>query len=104
MEPDEFIRAYYDAINRREYSLSWYMLSTNFKNKHNASGYDPYVAWWDSIERVEVLSAQIQDQSEDTAILLVKIRYTYKTGRAVDDNASFQLIKSSWEYGWLIDT
>ena len=103
MEPDEFIRAYYDAINRRDYSLSWSMLSTNFKNKHNASGYDPYVAWWDSIERVEVLSAQIQDQSEDTAILLVELRYTYKTGRVVDDNASFQLIQSSWEYGWLID-
>ena len=80
------------------------MLSSNFKNTHNASGYGPYVDWWDTVERVDILSIEIQEQHGDTAVVGTSLRVTYKSGRVVDDHNTFQLIRMDWEYDWLIET
>jgi hypothetical protein len=60
MTPHDFIYYYFDNINRRNYSLTWSLLTDNFKarlNGPNQGGYEGYVAFWNSISSVTVLNA-----------------------------------------------
>ncbi|MEW5870376.1 MAG: serine/threonine-protein kinase [Chloroflexota bacterium] len=103
-EPDEFIREYYGAINQRQYELAWSMLTENFKDRYNASGFGPYEDWWDTVERIDVLEENIQEQSSTRSVIAVKLRFTYKTGKVVDDNSVYELVKYPWSYGWKIES
>ncbi len=60
MTPHDFMYYYFDNINRREYSLTWSLLTDSFKarlNGPNQGGYEGYVAFWDSIKMATVLNA-----------------------------------------------
>ncbi len=60
MTPHDFIYYYFDNINRRNYSLTWSLLTDRFKARLNSpsqGGYDGYVAFWNSVEQVTVNNA-----------------------------------------------
>jgi serine/threonine protein kinase len=103
--PDQIIRVYYDAINQRNYDLSWSILSDHFKKKYNSTGFGPYVAWWDTVAEMEILQLDIREQQDDSsAVIFVGLRYHYLDGRVVDDNYLFTLIAWPGQYGWQIDS
>ncbi len=60
MTPHDFIYYYFDNINRRNYSLTWSLLTDRFKARLNSpsqGGYEGYVAFWNSVEQVTVNNA-----------------------------------------------
>ena len=69
LDPDEFIITYYTLINNRQYDYAWDMLSKNFKQTHNPSGFDEYAAWWATVDEVEILDIEIFEWKENRANL-----------------------------------
>ncbi len=105
ISPEQIIRVYYNAINQRNYDQAWSILSDDFKNKYNSTGYGPYVNWWDTVEEMEILQLEIREkQGPSSAVIFSKLRYHYKDRRVVDDSYLFTVIAWSWQYGWLIDS
>jgi serine/threonine-protein kinase len=103
LAPDDFVRAYYQAINDRNYDQSWSMLSESFKERVNPTGFGPYTDWWDTVARVDVLTAKIQSQNDQTASVTARLRYTYKDGRVAEDSAVYELVAAPTEFSWWIE-
>jgi len=102
--PADFISTYFGTINNGDYQSAWSMLTQNFKDTHNKSGYQPYADWWQSIQEVEVLSITINSQSAGYADLSIELSYYYTNGN-VDtyDLMEFTLLWDSSREQWLID-
>jgi hypothetical protein len=108
-EPDQFIRDYYAGINRRQYTQTWSMLSTRFKDHYGCCNPDgsykfkPYVRWWNSIRRVNVRWARIRAQNADTATVKARLRYVKKRRRrVVYQTHTFKLVSDN-QGSWIID-
>jgi hypothetical protein len=82
--PEQFVTSYYESLNSRNYEETWSNLTSEFqKNCCSIAGNNPflvYVNWWDSVERVEVQSAYIQDWNANPAIVHVQVNYYYRKG------------------------
>ena len=103
VEPDQFIRDYYTAINNRQYDQTWSMLSENFKRTKNPTGKGDYIKFWDSIARVDVESVVVQNQAADSAVILTGVYYTNRDGGTSRSNYTFGLMRPQSTAGWLID-
>lgn len=97
--PDQFIRAYYSAINDQKYEQAWEMLSDEFKVRHS---FNEYVDWWDTIEKVDIFDVDIVEQNHDTAVINVIMSYLPKDGDKLEGTNTFKLI-SDGKGSWLID-
>jgi len=106
--PDQFIIDYYAAINKRDYEFTWSLLSSNFKNKHHCCytdgsyKYEPYVEWWDSVSRIEIISIEVRQSTTSSATVYALLRFYYKNGNVEDDQHIFQLIANT-STDWLIN-
>jgi hypothetical protein len=82
--PEQFVIEYYSGINNRDYETTWNHLTPEFqKNCCSIAGNNPYIVyvnWWDSVEKVEVLSAYIQDWNANPAIVHTQVNYQYRNG------------------------
>jgi hypothetical protein len=103
VNPDQFIRDYYTAINNRQYDQTWSMLSDNFKRTKNPTGIGDYIKFWDSIARIEIESVVVQDQAADAAVILTAVTYTKRDGGTSRSNYTFRLMRAQSPAGWLID-
>ena len=102
--PEEFIHNYYATINAQNYQKSWSMLSAYFKQKHNSTGFQPYVDWWKTIQEVKVLSTHIESWGQYSATLSVELSYYYQNGKV--DTYDLMRFKVIWDDNtnqWLID-
>jgi hypothetical protein len=92
--PDQMVRDYYTAVGSHLYNLSWPMLSAHFKAGANCCtpdgeyDYDGYTQWWDKVERVELGSIKVVEQTDTTAIVSADLAYLLKTGEWVWDSES----------------
>ncbi|NPV84865.1 MAG: hypothetical protein HPY45_02495 [Anaerolineae bacterium] len=97
--PEQFVYEYYDALNKRDYEKAWSMLSIHFqRNCCEVGGNDPFIvykSWWSRVEKVEVLSAYLQEYNANPARLNVALRYTYKDGKVTESLNIFWLIADS---------
>lgn len=106
--PEEFIKDYYMELNYGRYEYSWPMLSEQFQENCCAiGGNDPFLIyqnWWKyNIERVEVLSAYLQEWDANPAVVLVSLRFFYKNGDVEDAIFYFYLISDAERDTLLID-
>jgi hypothetical protein len=103
--PNTFIANYYTNINRRNYQLSWNDLTRHFQTKETSleKGWVEYVKWWQSVARVDVDNTKIVSQSQDRAVVDVKLRYLMQSGRYTSGYLRFFLVNNSEGNNWLID-
>ena len=104
IDPVHFIRHYYDEINNRHYKQTWAMLSNDYKNEHNSTGFDKYVQWWETIEKVSILDIKILNENEDEATIYTLLRYYRKDGKIIDSAQSFRLVFDPSQNNWTITT
>lgn len=107
IEPSQFIRDYYAAINRREYDQTWLMLTTHFKNqfhrnKDESYKFSRYERWWNSITRMDVSWAKVSAENANTATVRAKLRYAKKSGSVVYQTHTFDLVMDN-QGRWLIN-
>jgi len=102
--PADFISSYYGTINNGDYQSAWSMLSQNFKDTYNKSGYQPYADWWRTIREVEIISITVNYQNADYAGLSVELSCYFTNGN-VDtyDLMEFTLKWDSSRGQWFID-
>ena len=101
---DQFIRYYYQNINLRNYWLTWSLLSDSFKLAVNGpaeGGYQGYVDFWNSVQRVDISSVSITGQSSGTANVLVGMTYNYWNGVVSSVNQPFSLIFDAGRNTWM---
>ncbi len=83
--PDQAVRNYYALVSEGRYDLSWAQLTDGFKQKFNccapAYNYTDYVAWWDSVNTVELKEVTIISQTGSRAVVYVQMVYLMNDGR-----------------------
>jgi len=107
--PEQFIRTYYQAINQRQYTQTWAMLSTQFKKTRlccDPEGnyqFNRYTEWWNTMEKVEVLVAKTLERDTHPVFVLSTVRYYKKNGSVIDETHRFSLIEDRANQSWLIE-
>jgi hypothetical protein len=103
---EQFIRTYFQAINSRNYENTWSLLSDAFKASANSpenGGYQGYVDFWNSVDRVEVLEIRVLEQSNQSAKAFVVANYHYKNGVTTTGEQNFYFVYDSSRNTWLFD-
>lgn len=106
MGPEEFVRFYYDEIDKRNYVLTWSLLTPGFismANPPSQGGYQGYVNWWNTVDRVDVTSVDIVTQSQDSATLIIRANYYYRNGVTTQSRQRFHLTFDASRHTWLFD-
>ena len=104
ISPDDFMRQYYDNINREVYRKSWLMLSDGLRDNPqiHPDGFGSYLEWWTKVRYVDVWSATPIQVSDERAIVEMDVRYFLHSGREVSQTLRFDLIADS-EQSWELD-
>ncbi len=103
---EQFIHTYYQAINDRNYAFTWSLLSDKFKaNAHGTEngGYQGYVDFWNTVDRVEVLEINILEQNSQSAKVFVVANYHYKNGVTTTSKRNLYFIYDLTRNTWLFD-
>lgn len=99
----DFLAEYFTFINSRDYLATWAKLSDKYKAGHNPDGYGPYVEFWDTVDRVDVLTPDVVYQNPDRAKVSARLNLAYKNGKIGSQLATFELIPDDHGANWLID-
>jgi serine/threonine-protein kinase len=102
----QFIRTYYQAINSRNYETTWSLLSDAFRASAHSpqnGGYQGYVDFWNTVDRVEVLEIKILEQSSQSAEVFVVANYHYKNGVTTTSEGNHSFIYDFRRNTWLFD-
>lgn len=85
--PVQAVEQYYQAINDRQYDVSWGMLSDAFIARVNPppNGHAEYLQWWTSVSHVDVLQVSSVRQSGASAVVYAKLQYRLQDGRTIPD-------------------
>ncbi len=103
---EPFIRTYFEAINRRNYEYAWSLLSEAFKASRNSpqnGGYQGYVDFWNSVDRVEIVEIRILEQTSQSAEVFVVANYHYQNGATTTGEQTFYLSYDFTRNTWLFD-
>lgn len=103
---EQFIRMYFQEINSRNYETTWSLLSEAFKASRNSpqnGGYQGYVDFWNTMDRVEILEINILEQSSQSAEVFVVANYHYKNGVTTTGKQNFYFIYDFTGNTWLFD-
>jgi hypothetical protein len=103
---EQFIHAYFQEINSRNYENTWSLLSDAFKASRNSpqnGGYQGYVDFWNTVDRVEILEIKILEQSSQSAEVFVVANYHYKNGASTTGEQDFYFIYDFTRNTWLFD-
>lgn len=104
--PDQAVRAYYALVSDGRYDLSWSQLTDTFKQKFNccapAYNYADYVAWWDTVNTVELKEVTIISQTGSRAVVYVQMIYLMNDGRrsSVINDPYIELVYDSTLATW----
>jgi hypothetical protein len=98
---DEFVRDYYNLINRRELQTAWKNLSPEFQNGQ-AQGYGEFKKWWQSVDRVSVNGSQVIEMKKDSAVVEIQLTYQIK-GKVTSETQRLNLIWNKKLEQWQID-
>ena len=103
---EQFIHTYFQAINSRNYETTWSLLSDAFKASRNGpqnGGYQGYVYFWNTLDRVEIVEIKILEQSSQSAEVFVVANYHYQNGATTTGEQTFHLIYDLTRNTWLFD-
>ncbi len=100
--PDTAVVNHYRSIDNRELDKSWNDLSPSFKGSNLAKGFNEYIEWWNSVEKVYIGDTRVIKSSETSSVVKANLRYKLRSGRIMDDKKKY--IYLVWIDGkWLID-
>ncbi len=103
-DPIEFVQAYFDTINKGDYTTAFSWLSDSFKQAHHCCNADgsyrlqPYIDWWENFSRIDIEKINLREQQSDTAIVYVYLRYYRQDGSTIDDQNFVHLTKERGEW------
>ena len=103
---EQFIRTYFQEINSRNYEYAWSLLSDAFKASRNSpqnGGYQGYVDFWNTVDRVEIVEVRILEQSSQSAEVFVVANYHYGNGVTTTGEQTFYFIYDFTRNTWLFD-
>jgi len=101
--PEEFVRQYFRLIEQRTYSQTWAMLSDHYRKQHNATGFQPYVDFWNTISSVSIANAQTISQNQQSARLQAQVSFIFTNGKSSTQTITFSLVFDTASGSWLID-
>ena len=81
-EADSFLRNYFDAVETRDYALSWSQLSPEFQ-RGKARSFDYYVEFWNEND-IEVGDVGLVDADSERAFVDVELRWNGSTDAVTD--------------------
>ncbi len=108
-DPIGFIYRYYNYINNRDYASAWSYLSVNYIDKmsnkvgHSFSYSNDYVAYWDTVAKIDILEVNLESINSQSAVLFFKLRWNMFDGSSLVYNHRFYLVRNSYTNSWLID-
>jgi hypothetical protein len=106
-DPISFINEYFSLINERRYDDAWARLSNKFKenftNRTDGGGYNEYVEYWNTVNKVEIAFIELQSQNDTEAIVYAEILFNYKTGNTETGHVKYKLVKDTTGKSWLFD-
>jgi len=105
-DPVEFIHQYYALVQSGNYEEAFALLTEDFRDRNHTSdlgGYGAYVDWWESIERIEILSARVEYSQGNIAKVVATIHYSPESSPSYEDEVYFQLLYDPSRETWLID-
>ena len=108
LAPLASLRAYYEALNARQYAQTWDQLSLQFKQTHfccAADGsfqFERYRGWWEQVARVEVLDARVQERQPQEVVIEATVRYVMRRGTVTEERHQFRLVAEPATQRWLI--
>lgn len=109
LSPAQAIRDHYQALNARNYNITWDNLSDRFKSESgnsSTSARKEYEEWWNSVRSIDVQRVETSSISSDGSRAVVNYRhgYTMNTGRFVQDkHTKLFLVWDGAKSKWLID-
>jgi hypothetical protein len=105
--PEGFLRWYFSAVwNERNYQDLWdNYLTPSFKARPNAGGYEGYVSWWNSVQRVDVNSVSVLQNDGTHAWVRVNVTFTMMDGRVIsnqeyDYDLSYDAARQTWMFDY----
>jgi hypothetical protein len=102
------LRAYYAALNARQYAQTWLQLAPQFQQMHfccAADGsfqFERYRAWWEQVAQVAVLDAHVQERQAQTVVVQATVRYVMRNGTVTEERHLFRLVEDPTTRRWLI--
>lgn len=103
---EQFIRTYFEAINSRSYEYAWSLLSDAFRASRNSpqnGGYQGYVDFWNSVDRVEIVETRILEQNSQYAEVFVVANYHYQNGATTTGEQTYHFVYDFTRNTWLFD-
>jgi hypothetical protein len=107
--PAQAIRDHYQALNARNYDLTWSNLSSRFKvasGNSSTLARKEYEDWWNSVRSIDLQRSETASISSDGSKAVVNYRHGYimNSGRFVQDKHTRLFLVWDIERGkWLID-
>ncbi len=104
ISPGQVVFNHYRLIQDKQLDESWDDLSTSFQGASSSkeSNKKEYKAWWNSVEKVNISSIEIVEESKTHAVVKVDIIYLWRGGEKI--HHSKQYISLIWNNKrWLID-
>lgn len=104
--PEGFLRWYFSAVwNERNYQDLWdNYLTPSFKARPNAGGYEGCVAWWSSVQQVDVNSVTVLDNDGSHAWVRVNVTFTMTDGRVISNQEyDYDLFYDATRQTWMFD-
>ena len=103
--PQEFIAGYFDAINSRNYALTWSLLADRYKDNVNGpeqGGYQGYVDFWNTIKKVTVMDVTYTYQ-DNLCIVDTTLQLVPYNGQSNTSTYRYTLTYDHTRNTWLFD-
>lgn len=105
-DPAEFAKWYFGTVWReRNYQDLWNnYLTPSYKSNVGSGIYADYIAWWDSVERVDVHSVNVLENDGMRAWVRVNATFYMKDGRVVSNQPyEYNLLYDATRGTWMFD-
>jgi hypothetical protein len=105
-DPGEFVRWYFGRVwQERDYQNLWdNYLTQNFKTYVSANNYEEYIAWWDSVARVDVNSVNIIQNNGTNAWVRVNVTFIMRDGRTISNQEyDYALLFDATRQTWMFN-
>lgn len=104
--PAEFARWYFRRVwNERDYQNLWdNYLTPSYKTNVGSGLFEDYVLWWDSVQQVDVVGADVLENNGRDARVRVNLTFHMKDGRVVENQVyDYDFLYDPSRATWMFD-
>jgi len=105
--PAEFARWYFTRVwNERDYQNLWdNYLTLSYKANVGSGLFEDYVIWWDSVARVDVISADVLQNNGQDAWVRVNLTFYMQDGRVLQNQVyDYDFLYDPSRQTWMFDS